>query len=88
MDAQGPDLPRRGQVTELDRARHQMRLSRHELWARYFALGGGARPGELNVFLDGRLTLDRHEYDVVVQAVNERSMQLGSTCRWPYSEDE
>ena len=65
-----------------------MGLSQDELWERYFALGGAATPDEFEAYVDGFLTPAPHEYDVMVHALNERSMELGSDRRWPYFANE
>jgi len=44
-------------------------------------------PDELEAYVEGIVELAPHEYDVVVHALNERSMELGSDRRWPYSEE-
>jgi hypothetical protein len=71
----------------LDGARRAMGLSQEELWTRYFALGGSALPVEFDAFLNGALEPEAGEYDVVVHALNERSMELGLAQRWPYSDE-
>ena len=74
--------------SQLKRARREVGLSQDELWQRYFALGGTAAPGEFEAYVDGDVIPVPHEYDVLVHALNERSMELGSSHRWAYSADE
>ncbi|HMC52146.1 MAG TPA: hypothetical protein VKI64_05240 [Acidimicrobiales bacterium] len=85
---QGQDLPSNQSAPGLDRARREVGLTQEELWGRYFALGGMAMPDEFEAYLEGVLTPGAHEHDVLVHALNERSMELGSPQRWAYSDDE
>jgi hypothetical protein len=87
MDETDPVRPSESQKREFREARREVGLSQAELWARYFALGGGATPDELEAVVEGASTLGAHEHDVLVHALNERSIELGSSRRWPYSED-
>ena len=72
---------------DLDGARQEVGLSQDELWMRYFALGGSAMPTEFEAYLTGALHAEPGEHDILVHAVNERSMELGSDRRWPYAEE-
>ena len=72
---------------DLNDARQAVGLSQDELWMRYFALGGAAMPTEFEAYLNGALEPERSEHDILVHALNERSMELGSERRWPYSEE-
>jgi len=72
---------------ELEDARRDVALSQDELWMRYFALGGAAMPTEFEAYLVGALSPAPAERDILVHALNERSMELGLARRWPYSED-
>lgn len=78
-------LDGRGGATSLDSAREDVGLSRADLWMRYFALGGNAMPTEFEAYLEGVLEPGPVEYDIVVHAINERSMEMGLDRRWPYS---
>lgn len=60
-------------------------LSVEELWMRYFSLGGSAGPVELEAFVDGMLTLDPLQRDLVAHAINERLDELHWRHRAPYS---
>ena len=73
---------------ELENARREVNLSQEELWMRYFALGGAAMPTEFEAYLAGALSPESGERDILVHALNERSMELGRDKRWTYSEDE
>jgi hypothetical protein len=54
---------------------------------RYFALGGAAMPTEFEAYLAGALKPEPGERDILVHAINERSMELGSERRWRYSDE-
>ena len=71
----------------LESARQEVGLTQDELWMRYFALGGAAMPTEFEAYLTGALEPERGEHDILVHAINERSMELGSDRRWPYAEE-
>ena len=73
---------------DLDGARRDVGLSPDELWMRYFALGGAAMPTEFEAYLAGALAPEPTERNILVHALNERSMELGSDRRWRYSDDE
>lgn len=60
----------------LERARIQAGLTVHELWIRYFALGGGAGPSEVAGFLTGPNEPDRRQYNLLVDSLNERFTEL------------
>jgi hypothetical protein len=79
----GSDLPK-----DLEDARRDVGLSQDELWMRYFALGGAAMPTEFEAYIAGALVPEPAQRDILVHALNERSMELGSERRWPYSGDE
>jgi hypothetical protein len=61
-------------------------LTLPELWLRYFGLGGMNTESELGDHLDeipGR-AFDDDQHDVVVQALNERFMELNLDHLLPY----
>jgi hypothetical protein len=62
---------------ELEWARAQTGLGRFEMWIRYFSLGGQASPIELDAFFNSSLPFPDSEYNIVVQALNERLIELG-----------
>jgi hypothetical protein len=72
---------------DFEEARRDVGLSQDELWMRYFALGGCAMPAEFEAYVVGALTPEHGDHDVLVQALNERSMELGSGRRWRYSDE-
>jgi hypothetical protein len=73
--------------TSLARACRDVALTDDELWLRYFALGGTAMPAKLRRCVRGVEELDPVQYDTVVQALNERYMELGRGNRLPYAGD-
>jgi hypothetical protein len=73
---------------EFEEARSDVGLTLEQLWMRYFALGGNAMPTEFEAYVNGALDPDRSERDILVHALNERSMELGSNQRWPYSDEK
>jgi hypothetical protein len=52
-------------------------LGHFEMWVRYFSLGGQASPLELDAFLNKSITFSDTEYNVMVQALNERLQEIG-----------
>jgi hypothetical protein len=81
-------MPTEHPLDELDGARRDVGLSQDDLWMRYFALGGAAMPTEFEAYLAGALSPEPGERDILVHAINERCMELGSDRRWPYSRDD
>jgi hypothetical protein len=80
-----PDTP--APDDRFDGARRDVDLTQEDLWLRYFALGGAAMPAEFEAFLTGALDPEPGEHDILVLALNERSMELGSQRRWRYSDE-
>ncbi len=72
----------------LDRARIAARLSRDELWRRYFELGGMCSPIELEAVLFGVIRPTPHDHDILAHALNERFVELGDNHPVAYSADE
>jgi hypothetical protein len=81
-------MPTGDSSENLDVARCDVGLSQDELWMRYFALGGAAMPTEFEAYLAGALDPEPAQHDILVHALNERSMELGSDRRWRYSGDQ
>lgn len=71
----------------LDRARQDAGLSQHDLWVRYFALGGMAPPLELEALCQGALLATDSDMDRIAHALNERFTELGRNHPVPYSQD-
>jgi hypothetical protein len=55
----------------LEAARDLLGLSRLQLWVDYLGLGGSLPPDTINAILDGHANPDDHNYDLLVQALNE-----------------
>ena len=51
-------------------------LTVQELWLRYFALGGDAGPTEIDAYVNGLMSLDREQHNILALAVNERLDEL------------
>ncbi len=73
---------RRQEVIHAACRRAQLNLE--QLWFRYVALGGDAAPLELEAYLVGLLPLDDYQYDILVQALNERLGELALPRDVPY----
>lgn len=74
------DVAAEGQRRALELGRREAGLSVERLFVAYFALGGAASFGQLVAYLSGdAATLDRHQRDVLVHAVNECLGDVGRT---------
>lgn len=71
----------------LDLARREAGLTQHDLWARYFALGGMSPALELEAVCYGAMTASGPDHDRIAHALNERLTELGRNHPVPYSED-
>lgn len=78
---------RSGPLDALDIARKDAGLSHHELWVRYFALGGMAPALELEAVCHGAMIASDPEHDRIAHALNERFTELGRNHPVPYLED-
>ncbi len=79
-----PEQP--NDVLELYRV--DAKLSRGDLWFRYFELGGMSTRLELEAFLHGALVPDAHDHNVIVHALNERFVELGGNHPVPYMAED
>ncbi len=70
--------------SSLEAFRRELILTRVELWVHYVGLGGMARMGEVASYLAGEAQLGRLEHNTIVQALNERFMELGGDHPVPY----
>lgn len=61
---------------ELARAFGHAELTSHELWLRYFALGGDAGPTEVDAYLNGLMLFSPFQHNVLALALNERLNEL------------
>jgi hypothetical protein len=76
-------------VVQLRMAMALAGLSVPELWLRYFALGGTATAPQMEAHLDGERDSafdvdDDLQHDTLVQALNERFMELHLDDALPY----
>ncbi|MDX6217605.1 MAG: hypothetical protein QOG99_3189 [Frankiales bacterium] len=71
----------------LNLARQDAGLSQHELWVRYFALGGMTPALELEAVCHGAMVATEPDHDRIAHALNERFTELGRNHPVPYSED-
>ena len=74
------NLHQRGLVRSFQRAE----LTVHELWLRYFALGGVAGPTEVEAYLNGLMPLPELEHNILALAVNDRLRDLPPPPKAPY----
>ena len=70
----------------LEAARIQAGMSFQELWIAYLALGGNAPPDVVRDYLGGS-GIQRSDYDLLAQALNERFLDQGQNHPVPYHED-
>ena len=75
-------------VDAFEQARRDLGLTMHELWLRYFALGGMSTPLEVEAVLYGALVADAHERDILAVALNERYAELGGDHPVAYTDDD
>ena len=68
----------------LEDGRRLALITRRELWLRYLGLGGDASPGQVEDYLDERSAPDRREYNLLVDALNERFSDIASVTRLAY----
>jgi hypothetical protein len=71
----------------IERFRLSAQMSKTQLWWAYFALGGNATPQTLDGFLNGQTAMAAHDYDLVVQALNDYFVSQGSDHPVPYSDE-
>ncbi len=71
----------------LDLARQEAGLTQHDLWVRYFALGGMTPALELEAVCHGAMVATDSDHDRIAHALNERFTELGRNHPVPYSED-
>jgi len=67
----------------LEAARRHAGLSRDELWARYWRLGGRAKRSALISYLKGQTEPQVSQYNVIAQALNEALEAAGKDIRLP-----
>ena len=64
-------------VAVLDAARRELGLSVHDLWVKYFALGGRFDLRALGAYLEGSSEPPNPDHDVMVHALNETFDERG-----------
>ena len=69
----------------LERGRVTARLTRRDLWLRYLGLGGDSSPVQVDGYLEGSQTPNRREYNLLVDALNERMMDIDVSPRLAYA---
>jgi hypothetical protein len=69
----------------MDDARVGARLSVQDLWLRYLALGGSSDAFEIDGYLQGMVSLDSFQQDVLAQAVNEALEDVYRSLQVPLS---
>ena len=62
-------------------------MSPEDLWVGYLAVGGSQLPAYVDEVLTGRRPLVPDQYDLLAQAVNDRSVHLGQPPSMPYFSD-
>jgi hypothetical protein len=80
MRPKTPEDPRRA----LAAAFHATDLPIHELWLRYFGLGGMEGQVDIEAYLEGLVSIPALEHDVLAQAINERLDELPDPPRAPF----
>lgn len=71
----------------LDLARQDAGLTHHDLWVRYFGLGGMTPALELEAVCHGAMIATDPDRDRIAHALNERFTELGLNHPISYSED-
>jgi hypothetical protein len=77
--------PERGHGAVLDAARCELLLTFDELWVDYLGLGGLAGIDQVTAYLGGvGEAFNRVEHNTLVQALNEKYLDVGGDHRIPY----
>jgi len=71
---------------QLETERRRVGLDLADLWLSYFGLGGAAKPDEVQAYLQGAITFSTREHDVLAQAINDHSIDLGLNHPAPYAD--
>jgi hypothetical protein len=79
--------PGRSEVFELERRVGLSGLSYKQLWLLQVAVGGDASRLEVEAYVLGLLRMDAHEYDVLVQSLNEHLITSGQEPFMPRRDD-
>ena len=70
----------------LEAERRRIGLDLPALWLSYFGLGGAAKPDEMRAYLRGAITFSTLEHNVLAQAINDHSIDLGLDHPAPYAD--
>jgi len=70
----------------LEAERRRIGLDTADLWLGYFGLGGAATPDEMLAYLRGAITFSTREHNVLAQAINDHSIDLGLDHPAPYAD--
>ena len=63
--------------SDLQAARHELRISPLDLWTHYFALGGNLDAIELDAYLTGLVDVGDLDHDLIAHALNEIYLDRG-----------
>jgi hypothetical protein len=75
-------------IDPLEHARRGLQMSVHDLWWRYFAIGGMSTELEVEAILYRAIVPSDTDRDFLAVALNERFRELGGDHPIPYSDDE
>ena len=70
---------------DMEAARVRAELTVQELWLRYIALGGSSDAFDVDGYLQGMVSLDTLQQDVLAEAVNEALEERYRAARVPLS---
>lgn len=73
-----------GKFDSLREAFEHSGMSLSELWGGYVSLGGLASQLEMEGYVFGAVVPERHEHNILAQALNEKFMELGMNHPAPY----
>lgn len=71
----------------LEAARNMLGLTEPQLWLAYLGLGGNLLPATLSAALRGEVDLGDHDHDLLVQALNDRFVELDQDHPLPYADE-
>jgi hypothetical protein len=77
------DMDTEGRYRLFEAARVRGELSVQRLWLRYLALGGNRDEFDVDGYLQGLLTLETFEQDILAVALNERLDEVYRSARIP-----
>ena len=77
----------RSRARALEAARSTLELTLPQLWLDYFGLGGDLRPAAIGAALSGSLDLGNHDHDLIVQALNDRFLDIDQNYRLAYADE-